>query len=142
MRLGNHKGGSFQRMERTNDMANDPESWACVDCGFNTAPGLPTRGQMEQAFTSIKRENATINARFDANSEVYIVTSKVWKAAGMEDFGGCLCIGCLEKRLGRRLVPKDFPEHEFNKMPGTERLLDRREGGGWLRYARNHPVRG
>ena len=121
-------------------MANDPESWACVDCGFNTAPGLPTRSQMEQAFTSIKRESATINAYFDANTEVYIVKRSVWKASGMADFGGCLCIGCLELRLGRRLTPKDFPQHEFNRMPGTARLLDRRERGGWLRYARKHQI--
>jgi hypothetical protein len=41
--------------------------------------------------------------------------------------GGCLCIGCLEKRIGRRPKPKDFdPDHPFNEMPTTPRLLDRR----------------
>ena len=46
----------------------------------------------------------------------------VWKAADMDDQGGCLCIGCLEKRLGRTLTPKDFPRNDpFNLMPGTER---------------------
>jgi hypothetical protein len=29
-----------------------PESWCCVDCGINTAPGLQTRAQMEQALTT------------------------------------------------------------------------------------------
>ena len=29
----------------------------------------------------------------------------------MEPYGGCLCIGCLEKRIGRKLKPKDFPDH-------------------------------
>ena len=47
----------------------------------------------------------------------------------MEDFGGCLCIGCLEKRIGRKLKPKDFLRgHPFNRpqLPGTKRLLERR----------------
>ena len=44
---------------------------------------------------------------------------------------GCLCIGCLEKRIGRRLKPKDFLRGDpFNDdlLPGTPRLLKRR---GW-----------
>ena len=52
----------------------------------------------------------------------------VWKAAGLEPMGGCICIECLEKRLGRRLSPKDFPRrHPFNFLPGTERLIERRD---------------
>jgi hypothetical protein len=27
-----------------------PESWACIDCGVNTAPGHLNREQMEQAL--------------------------------------------------------------------------------------------
>ena len=30
-----------------------PESWACIDCGVNTAPGFNTRGEMQGAFTAI-----------------------------------------------------------------------------------------
>jgi hypothetical protein len=49
----------------------------------------------------------------------------------MEDMGGCLCIGCLDKRLGRTLMPRDFlPRHPFNVLPGTELLVSRR-GGRW-----------
>jgi hypothetical protein len=49
----------------------------------------------------------------------------------MEQWGGCLCIGCLEKRIGRTLTPKEFPrKHPLNKTPGTERLLTRRDGAG------------
>jgi hypothetical protein len=51
------------------------------------------------------------------------VRDHVWKKAGMEPFGGCLCIGCLERRLGRKLKPKDFTGHVFNGMPGSARLL-------------------
>lgn len=59
--------------------------------------------------------------------EWYMVWPKVWKAAkGYEvDF---LCIGCLEKRLGRQLTPADFSDVPLNVSPGyrrTKRLQDR-----------------
>jgi hypothetical protein len=44
----------------------------------------------------------------------------------MEPMGGCLCVGCLEKRLGRRLRPKDFTRRPLNTMTGTDRLIERR----------------
>jgi hypothetical protein len=109
-----------------------PESWACVDCGVNTAPRLLNREQMEQDFAvvRIKQSDGQI---VDELSEVYTVRSKIWKAANIEPMGGCLCIGCLERRLGRTLTAKDFmPNHPFNTMPGTERLLARR---AWRPYA-------
>jgi hypothetical protein len=60
----------------------------------------------------------------------YTVRDLIWAKAGMEPFGGCLCIKCLEKRIGRRLKPKDFLKgHPFNSLPGTPRLIERR--GGW-----------
>ncbi len=106
-----------------------PESWACIDCGFNTAPGCLNREQMEQAMTPWAGER--VQPYIDHLSEVYMVTPAVWKVAGMEPMGGCLCIGCLEKRLGRTLTPKDFfPKHPCNKKPGTERLLARRDPSG------------
>lgn len=38
-----------------------------------------------------------------------------------------VCV-CLEKQLGRTLAPKDFPRnHPFNSLPGTKRLLARRD---------------
>ncbi len=56
-----------------------------------------------------------------------MVKPAVWKAAG--EVSGCLCIGCLVKRLGRTLVPKDFPrKHPFHSLPGSKRLLARRDG--------------
>jgi hypothetical protein len=37
----------------------------------------------------------------------------------MDPMGGCLCIGCLEKRLNRVLRPKDFQRgHPFNIAAG------------------------
>jgi hypothetical protein len=103
-----------------------PESWACIDCGFNTGPGCLNREQMEQRIAR-PRAGEGVEPYIDDQSEVYMVTPAVWEAAGMEPAGGCLCIGCLEKRLGRTLTPKDFyPRHPCNRLPGTERLLSRR----------------
>jgi hypothetical protein len=102
------------------------EHHLCIDCGVNTAPGLSTRIEMELAFMD-GRDG--IPQTFTSDSEIYMVRDRIWKEAGMEPYGGCLCIGCLEKRLGRRLRPKDFDRnHVFNDpaMPGTPRLLKRR----------------
>jgi hypothetical protein len=108
-----------------------PESWLCVDCGVNTAPGLFNRAEMERAFAEAEASGKdSVEQRVDCRSEVYTVRSAVWQRAGMEPMGGCLCIGCLEQRLGRRLKPKDFKRgHPFNheRVPGTPRLLKRRK---------------
>jgi len=104
-----------------------PESWLCVDCSFNTAPGFPNKVELHRAIAKDGRSKVTI----DNQSEVYTVRDVVWKRAGMEPLGGCLCIGCLEKRLDRRLKPKDFQRGRvFNQMPGTARLLNRRKRDG------------
>jgi hypothetical protein len=110
-----------------------PESWACIDCGINTAPGCLTREQTEQAFAADWNNEGAENF-YDERSEVYKVKPAVWKAASMGDFDGCLCVGCLEKRLGRILTPKDFVRnHAFNSLPGTKRLRERRDGNAtWL----------
>ena len=106
---------------------NAPVSWLCIDCGFDTAPGMSTRAEIYKAMVVEGKEE--LSQTIDANSEVYVVCNAVWAQAGMKPFGGCLCIGCLEARLGRKLKPKDFLRgHGFNDrcVPGTKRLLDRR----------------
>ena len=115
-----------------------PESWSCIDCGINTFPGYPTRVEMERrcnTLAAIKTLSATggepvvASLTVDDRCEVYMVRNAVWKAAGIEPMGGCICIGCLEKRLGRALRPRDFSRrHPFNCLPGTDRLIERREG--------------
>jgi hypothetical protein len=99
------------------------KSWLCVDCGVNTAPGVP---DVDEAMKQLEA-NGGYECAVGHRSEIYMVRDRVWEKAGMEPFGGCLCIGCLERRLGRKLKPKDFSEHTFNGMPGTERLLKRRK---------------
>jgi hypothetical protein len=112
-----------------------PESWDCVDCGVNTAPGVPNRAEFEAAMRTAKArskftgEEAGVPIDITNKCEVYTVREKVWRAAGMGPMGGCLCVGCLEKRLGRALKPKDVErDHPFNALgfPGTPRLLERR----------------
>jgi len=107
-----------------------PESWHCVDCGVNTAPGCLNKAEMENAMDALGDKWASneeaVGQTLDDRSEVYTVRAAVWEKAGMGLMGGCLCIGCLEKRLGRILRPKDFLRgHPFNQLPGSPRLLER-----------------
>jgi hypothetical protein len=101
------------------------ESQCCVDCGYNTNPGAPGR-ELAEFLTNRDGEYPWA---VTPDSENYFVKNSVWKAAGMEPYGGCLCVGCLEHRIGRQLKPKDFDwRHPFNnrEMPCTDRLRDRR----------------
>jgi hypothetical protein len=108
------------------------ESFNCIDCGYNTAPGNLNRAESEQEYArqtaaGIKKQKQSVTVTHDHRSETYIVHEHVWKRAGMAGgYSGCLCIGCLEKRIGRPLRPEDFPDHVFNtRLPGTPRLLER-----------------
>lgn len=107
--------------------AGMPDSWNCVDCGMNTAPGCPNASQIQEAFARGKDGKLT----YDRNSEVYEVKPGVWKAAAKKSRRIVLCIGCLETRLGRTLRPKDFANSPLNKLPGTDRLISRRMGMGY-----------
>ena len=94
----------------------------CIDCGIDTQPGCDAR----KMFKELQDKGSTDWTVTD-KWEMYLVRDAVWKRAGMEPGGGCLCVGCLEKRIGRKLKPKDFPPHYFLMLPGTPRLL-RRQG--------------
>lgn len=64
--------------------------------------------------------------------EYYNVHDRIWEAGGGED--GFLCIGCLENRIGRTLVPEDFGYCLINWDPlcfRSARFFDRL---GWGRY--------
>ena len=60
-----------------------------------------------------------------------MVHDDVWFAAGMTERpigyeGDWLCIGCLERRLGRRLTRADFKYPDsHNDGCDSDRLLDR-----------------
>jgi hypothetical protein len=112
-----------------------PESWCCVDCSVNTAPGWLGRAEMEKVFADETaraklegRPENGIELHFDEHSEVYHLKESVWEAAGMAPYGGCLCIRCVETRLGRQLQPKDFARRHpfYSLLVGTPRLLNRK----------------
>lgn len=66
-----------------------------------------------------------------APGEWYMVHDELWAQAGMEKLGGCLCVGCLEHRLGRQLVPGDFktvPVNDPAIMRHSDRLASRITG--------------
>jgi hypothetical protein len=90
----------------------------CSDCGMDTEPWPPHRGTQEH----------------------YVVRDDVWQQAGMplgkmnaDDHlgitgGGILCVGCIEKRLGRLLTIDDFSPITHRLLKGcqnTPRLLSR-----------------
>jgi hypothetical protein len=105
------------------------KSWCCIDCGVNTHPGAPSRAEMEKAFAA---GEVSLLATYGADSEVYAVRDAVWKAAGMAPESGCLCIRCLEQRLGRKLRPKDFPRDDVlndPRLPGTALRAGRLRAG-------------
>jgi hypothetical protein len=61
-----------------------------------------------------------------------MVTDIVWETAGMQAMmtpgpDQFLCVGCLERRLGRRLGPQDFTRAPINEDDPwkTERLRSR-----------------
>jgi hypothetical protein len=114
-----------------------PDSYICVDCGMDTWPGHPTRAEVEQSRRDAKAAGKKWKGFYSTwtlETEAYYVHPYVWEASGLGGFwNGVLCIGCLEKRLGRRLRPYDFmAEHadEFNdpNLPGTRRRLERLTG--------------
>jgi len=63
-----------------------PESWHCIDCGTNTAPGLLNRVDMEIAIAALGdawHQGKAINQHIDSDSEVYHVKDRVWSKAGI-----------------------------------------------------------
>lgn len=75
------------------------KKWLCLDCKRDT-------GQL---------------------GEHYFVNTELWmKAVGSNQ--GMLCVGCLESRIGRKLVASDFTDCYINdprKNPMSNRLKER-----------------
>ena len=62
------------------------------------------------------------------NDERYMIHNHLWLQANPSGTGK-LCIGCLEKRMGRRLTPADFTDCPLNNSAsGSERLISRLAG--------------
>ena len=109
-------------------------STACIDCRTETQPNKAA-----------------------GNYEQFIVTDEVWQAAGMplgnvdpksfvlKGGGGCLCVGCIERRLGRQLTNPDFVHQELmwtNRDAGwlTTRLEGKRRAGAAAPGAKPAPM--
>ena len=59
-------------------------------------------------------------------NEYFMVHRKIWDQYGAKN--GMLCVGCLESRMGRELVPADFRNCEVNtdtNRSRSERLNNR-----------------
>jgi hypothetical protein len=112
-------------LQEVSNLTSTPLDNHCIDCGFDTHPGHDGRASVEAAR---QRRDFTVEYRPGEN-EVYIVRHEVWDASGVAPNGGCLCIGCLETRIGRKLTPTDFPmENGLNQLPPhvyTPRLRSR-----------------
>lgn len=87
-------------------LAEEGRGVRCHDCGMDVAPCDPDGYAVD-------------------GWEGYMVHDHVWEAAAGE---GHLCVGCLEARLGRRLVVQDFTDCPLNTDPDeprSERLRGR-----------------
>lgn len=85
---------------------------ACLDCGVDTMPCTHRRG-----------------CRHAGRWEDFMVWNELWSQVGAAD--GVLCVGCLERRLGRVLVPDDFTPGLRVNVPSswdTLRLAARKSG--------------
>jgi hypothetical protein len=98
-----------------------------------TAPGGRTAREWDRAPCKDCGQR-TIGTR-KAPGEWYMVHDELWAQAGMEPLGGWLCVGCLERRLGRRLASADFkpvPANDSARMRHSDRLASRIRGTGVL----------
>ena len=93
-----------------------PPAW-CADCRVNTTPCTVRRRRGERACPT------------HYGWEYYMVTDEVWAAArGPTHARGFRCVGCLERRLGRRLRAADFTVCSLNDdgVADSARLLERK----------------
>ena len=65
---------------------------------------------------------------YDIDEYSFILKKKLWNRAAKEESGHFLCVGCLEKRLKRKLKPTDFdwdvPLNSWDDLR-SERLMNR-----------------
>jgi hypothetical protein len=60
----------------------------------------------------------------DAIDESYMVHDDLWRAAVPSE-AGMLCVGCFEKRLGRRLKRDDFRPYALSALEEGMSVSDR-----------------
>jgi hypothetical protein len=74
--------------------------------------------ELEDLCRSICKDCGTDTTPPEGAREDYKVHDELWRAAGMpeEDGDVYLCVGCLEKRLGRELTAEDFTSCPVNNV--------------------------
>ena len=105
--------------------------WAC-EVGGQTLPlGFPPLWQEHDSADS-EPEILTIfrcvDCGEDKDGEYYMVANEVWAASGLAPNSGMLCLACLERRIGRLLVPGDFTAL-WPSAAAWQRHLAARAGG-------------
>lgn len=83
---------------------------------------------MRFAWEQIMRDFRCKFCGFDTHAEGYMVHDSVWAAAGLPYDVGWVCVGCVERRLGRQLNAADFSDVPMNTdrfQRRTQRLTDR-----------------
>ncbi|QSM01148.1 hypothetical protein SEA_NANOSMITE_124 [Mycobacterium phage Nanosmite] len=68
-------------------------------------------------------------------NEFYFIRTDLWLSV-MPSIDGMLCVGCIEIRLGRRLVSTDFTNASINSLyhgRKSDRLVNRLRSTAWSR---------
>jgi hypothetical protein len=104
-----------------------PESWNCVDCGVNTAPGLYGRAMMEAAIAAIgvaAWEREGVEQTYDDQTEVYTVREAIWKRPAWIP----MAVACASAVWSSDSVAQTqgFPPGRcIHQVPTTPRLIER-----------------
>lgn len=78
---------------RSGEPIDDYEPPYCRDCAVEVQPDTPPNSY---------------------DWQWYMVHDSVWAQTGLHPNGGCLCIPCLEARIGRLLTPGDLKDVGVN----------------------------
>jgi hypothetical protein len=62
-----------------------------------------------------RRKWKCLDCKIDTGDEHYFVHTTLWLSA-VGSKTGMLCIGCLERRIGRKLTPEDFTAAYINHL--------------------------
>jgi hypothetical protein len=72
------------------------ESWLCIDCGVNTAPGCSTRAEVEAVP---KKRKVVGQMQFNGKSEVYTVRAAVWGKTCLKRLAAVYALAALRSAL-------------------------------------------
>lgn len=88
-------------------------------------PSLPSKYE----FAPLPCKDCGVDTGHGSNGirEYYVVQDDLWKKSRMKHDDGYLCVGCLEKRIGRQLHFTDFADYPVNSWPSSDRLSNRRQ---------------